>query len=143
KDVDAIEWAATGILQRAWTENHADLHQAAELAAADAETLLRRDGNFERLEQFQAAMAEARQRDLVVKLTWSGDADLDLIVEEPLGTICSFDNPYSRGGGVLVHDGYGPRQKDTYDLYVCPFGAPGDYRITIRYSGGNVVAKQA
>ena len=143
KNIDAIEWAAAGILTRAWTKGHADLHQSAELAAAEAEAILRKSGPPERLKRFGQTLSEARQRDLVLKLTWAGNADLDLIVEEPLGTLCSFENPYSRGGGVLAHDGYGPKQDNTYELYLCPFGSVGDYRVTVRYVGGNVVAKQA
>jgi hypothetical protein len=79
----------------------------------------------------------------VLKLTWSGHGDLDLLVEEPPGTVCSFENPYSRGGGVLVHDGYGPDQQNCYEEYVCALGVPGNYRVKIRHVTGNIVGKRA
>ncbi|HVW02257.1 MAG TPA: hypothetical protein VHB77_18030 [Planctomycetaceae bacterium] len=142
-DVDAIEWAAAGILRQAWTKGHEELHQEAEQAAADAEAILKANGDKDRLKSFERTLVEARQRDLVLKLNWGGDADIDMIVEEPLGTVCSFDTPYSRGGGVLVHDGQGPNPKNSYEQYVCAYGAPGEYRVIIRYLGGTVVAKQA
>lgn len=143
KDPEALEWAATGILTQAWMKDHESLHHQAEEAVAEAEQLFQKQGNAERLKQFHDQIASARQRDLVLKLTWNGDADLDLVVEEPLGTVCSRQNKYSRGGGVLVHDGVGPKPKDAYELYVCPVASTGDYRVTVRYLFGNVVAKQA
>ncbi|MDB5340399.1 MAG: hypothetical protein JWN70_6018 [Planctomycetaceae bacterium] len=143
KDPEALEWAATGILTQAWNKDHEALHHQADEAVAEAEQLFQKKGNAERLKQFHDQIASARQRDLVLKLTWNGDADLDLSVEEPLGTVCSRQNKYSRGGGVLVHDGLGPKPKDAYELYVCPVASTGDYRITVRYLFGNVVAKQA
>ena len=143
KDPEALEWAATGILTQAWMKDHESLHHQAGEAVAEAEQLFQEKGNPERLKQFREQIAAARQRDLVLKLTWNGDADLDLSVEEPLGTECSRQHKFSRGGGVLVHDGVGPRPKDAYELYVCPFASTGDYRITVRYLFGNVVAKQA
>ena len=143
KDPEALEWAATGILTQAWNKDHESLHRQAEEAVAEADKMFEKQGKPDRLKQFRDQIAAARQRDLVLKLSWNGDADLDLIVEEPLGTVCSRQFKYSRGGGVLVHDGVGPNPKDTYELYVCPVASTGDYRITVRYLFGNVVAKQA
>lgn len=143
KDPEAVQWAACGILQRGWARDYDALQHAAELAAADARSWLEKENDPARLADFDRALADARQRDLVVRLAWSGDADLDLMLEEPPGSVCSFETPISRGGGVLVHDGYGPKQSNTWDLYVCPQGVAGDYRIRVRYIGGNVVAKSA
>jgi hypothetical protein len=141
--VDAIEWAAVGILTQAWGKNHEDLHLLADDAVAEAEQILTSQGKEKQLQQFQAKIAVARQRDLVLKLTWNGSADLDLIVEEPLGTVCSRKNKFSRGGGVLVHDGFGPKAQNAYELYVCPMAAAGEYKLTVHYVVGEVVAKQA
>ncbi len=143
KDPEALEWAATGILTQAWMKDHEALHRQAEEAVIEAEELFKKQGNPARLKQFHDLIAMARQRDIVLKLTWNGDADLDLSVEEPLGTVCSRQQKYSRGGGVLVHDGVGPNPQNAYELYVCPVAAAGDYRVTVRYLYGNVVAKQA
>lgn len=143
KDPDALEWAATGILTQAWMKDHETLHEQAEEAIVEAEQLIKKSGDAERLKQFNRRIATARQRDLVLKLTWNGDADLDLSVEEPLGTVCSRQHRYSRGGGVLVNDGVGPKPQNAYELYVCPVASPGEYRITVRYLYGNIVAKQA
>ena len=143
KDFDAIRWAATGILTTAWIKNYAQLHRDAENAAVDAEQQLRAAGRIEEADALKSAMDEARKRDLIVKLTWAGDGDLDLFVEEPPGIVCSFENPQSPGGGVHVHDGYGPKSANCYEEYLCAFGVSGNYRIRVRHVGGNIVGKRA
>jgi len=143
KDPDGVAWAAAGILTQVWTRDHVQLHRQAEEAVAEAEGWLNRPEHAIQLKALQTKMQAARRRDLSIRLCWNGDADLDLIVEEPLGTTCSFETRQSRGGGVFVHDGKGPRPEAAYELYVCPEGAPGTYRVTIRVLSGKVVAKQA
>ncbi|MCH7689061.1 MAG: hypothetical protein IH899_20700, partial [Planctomycetes bacterium] len=142
-DFDAIKWAATGILTSAWTRNHQQLHRQAENSAAEAIQKLEKLNRADEAALFRTAMQEARKRDLVLKLTWNGIGDLDLIVDEPPGTTCSCKNPLSPGGGVLVHDGFGPNQKNCYEEYVCARGVPGKYRVRIRHVWGNIVGKRA
>ena len=91
----------------------------------------------------QAQAAEAKQVDLTVRLDWSGDGALDLVVREPNGTVCSFDEPRTPGGGVVAHDGHGPDQNNCYDEYVCAAGFPGVYRIEVRHGWGDIVGKRA
>jgi hypothetical protein len=89
------------------------------------------------------AIAQARIRDLFVHLQWAGDGDLDLSVEEPLGTVASCQEPQSRGGGVHRHDGYGPDPKNCYEEYVCAFGVPGVYVLRVRRIDGAIVGNRA
>ena len=143
KDYDAVEWAAAGILTNAWTPDYRTLHQNAINAVRDSMQELTNAGKVERAEQMEIAMAEARKRDLALKLTWSGEGDVDLIVEEPWGTICSSTTPQTAGGGAFVHDGAGPEQKNSYDAYVCAEAVPGFYRVRIRHIWGTIVGKRA
>lgn len=143
QDHDAIEWAATGTLTCVWSEDYQRRHDAALDAASDAESLLRKAGQSQRADRMVAAIAAARQRDLVLTLTWNGAGELDLQVEEPLGTICHFDNRQTRSGGALVHDGFGPVQRNCYEKYVCAFGAKGEYRVVINHVTGDIVGKRA
>ena len=53
---------------------------------------------------YQKALDQAVVRDCVVKISWTGKADLDLLVEDPSGTVCSFRNPRTTGGGILMGD---------------------------------------
>ncbi len=143
RDADAVGWAACGILRFAWTRDYAELHRDAENAALEAEQWLRRDGDAAAADELKSSVAEAHARDLVLRLTWSGTADLDLIVEEPAGTVCSFENRDSPGGGVLTHDGYGPTAANCYEEYICAFGFRGDYRVRVQQSWGNAVGGRA
>jgi hypothetical protein len=78
-----------------------------------------------------------------VRVQWTGDGDLDLSVEEPLGTVASCDNSQSRGGGVHRHDGYGPDPKNCYEEYVCALGVPGVYVVRVKRIEGTVVGNRA
>lgn len=143
QDADAIGWGACGVLRYCWTRDYKNLHREAENAAAEGQQLLVKAGRSDAAAALKAALAEARRRDLVVRLQWSGEGDLDLLVEEPSQTVCSFQEPATRGGGVLVHDGYGPRPENTYEEYVCAEGLPGEYRIRVRHAWGQIVGKRA
>jgi hypothetical protein len=143
KDYAATQWAATGVLQSAWNKDYEQLHQEAEDAALNAERALRASGKGSQADALRDAMARARIHDLFVRLQWSGDADLDLSVQEPLGTTASCQEPQTRGGGVHRHDGYGPDPKNCYEEYVCAFGVPGVYVIRVRRIDGAIVGNRA
>lgn len=143
KDHAAIQWAACGILTNAWTRDHVQLHQEAVDTANDSIRALREAGRTAEADQFAVAIEDAQKHDLRLRLSWVGQGDLDLIVEEPWGTICSIDTPQSPGGGVLVHDGSGPNPRNCFDEYVCAQGAAGYYRVRVRHIWGDIVGKRA
>lgn len=140
---EAVRWAAMGILKYVWTANHERLHRRAENAILDLEQRLRRSEKTEVADKLVREFQEAQSRDLIIALRWQGNADLDLIIEEPTGTICSLQHPQSPAGGVLVHDGMGPQQKETYEKIVYPMAVSGAYRVRITHVWGKVVAKRA
>ncbi len=140
---DNIRWATTGILEYGWTKNYEQLHQEAEDAIVEESRRLRKAQDAPALAALQKAIEQAKRRDLMVTLTWNGPADLDLIVEEPGGTVCSFDSPDSPGGGIHLHDGFGPSAKNCREEYVCPQGVSGTYRLRIKHAWGDVVGRRA
>jgi len=143
KDYEAVQWAATGILINAWPKDFQRLHNQAEDVAIEAIDALKKQKRDKQANVFIQAIAEAKKRDLILKLTWNGNGDLDLIVEEPLGSICSLENPQTHGGGVSRHDGYGPKPENCYEEYICAQGFPGAYRVKIRHIRGLIVGKRA
>ena len=52
--------------------------------------------------KLKGAVERQLQRDLVIKLSWQGDADLDLKVKEPTGSVCWVLNRQTIGGGTLT-----------------------------------------
>jgi len=143
KDDDALAWAVGGIFASAWGEAHEQQHRDAVNAVADRARELRDAGQSQEADTLEAALADARQVDLHVRLEWSGGGDLDLSVHEAVGTVCSFENPRTTAGGVLAHDGHGPKQEQCYDEYICAAAFPGVYRIQVRHAWGDIVGKRA
>jgi hypothetical protein len=81
------------------------------------------------------------KRDVVIRVSWTGKADLDLSVEEPSGAICSLSNPRTISGGILLNDGNAndaPSVDGFSESYACPQGYAGEYRILIERIWGEV-----
>ncbi|HSG69660.1 MAG TPA: hypothetical protein VLA12_04550 [Planctomycetaceae bacterium] len=142
-DLDAIRWAVEGILTYSWQGDFERHHRDAKIAAEEAIKQLRGQDRFREAREFQAALDEANVRDIVLELTWSGPGDIDLIVEEPTGSRCSFEIPQTASGGVHVRDGFGPKQENCHETYVCSRAISGNYVARIRHVQGQIVAGKA
>jgi hypothetical protein len=86
------------------------------------------------------AVGKVRQRDLVIKLLWQGEADLDLQVEEPTGSIGSVLNRQTIGGGTLIGDSVGNMTSETY---VAARGFSGEYLVTVSRVWGRPLGDKA
>ena len=75
-----------------------------------------------------ARVTNSEARDVFVRLTWDGQADFDLTVEEPLGVTASYLIPRTVFGGSMIKTGYGAHPEE---VYVCPRGFDGDYTVRI------------
>jgi uncharacterized protein YfaP (DUF2135 family) len=89
---------------------------------------LREDGRDQEADALLAKLTASEARDLFVRLTWDGEADFDLIVEEPLGATASYRTPRTVFGGSLIKNGYGAHPEE---VYVCPRGFNGDYTFRV------------
>ena len=142
-DAKGVEWGAVGVLTNVWLSGYAAHHREAEDIAAVAEEKLRKAGRTSDADALQAAVAIAHQRDMMLKLTWGGNADLDLSVEEPNGGICSEENPFTAAGGAYTHDGYGPKAANCFEEYICASALPGDYVVRVKVISGEAVGRRA
>jgi hypothetical protein len=143
RDAEALAWAAEGTLKYAWTREWKGLHREAEGAFAESLQMMQQAGDAKQVAEWKVRSEEARRRDLVVRLLWTGEGDLDLLIEEPGGNVCSFENRDGAGGGVLVHDGYGPRAENCFEEYIATLAMRGEYRIRVRHAWGQVVGQRA
>lgn len=141
-DREALQWATVGVLSQVFPQKHQDVWlNALRTAKALLDDL--KLAAPEEAKRYEQALNEAVARDCVIEVSWVGDADLDLLVEEPGGTLCSLRNPRTTSGGVLLGDTSsqsGRSAADGYtEYYVCPRGFSGTYRALIRRVWGNVV----
>lgn len=143
EDADAVEWAVTGILNYAWDGNYQQYQRSAQSAARETLERLTREGLKQKADAFRAAVREANERDLVVELKWTGEGDVDLLVEEPGGSVCNYELAHTANGGVHVQDGYGPKQENCYEKYVCVRAVSGRYTLRVRHVWGKIVGGKA
>ncbi len=143
-DMSAIRWAVLGVLSQAWPEHREIVDDA--LKAADAIAIdLQRANRAKEFEEYNRELNEALYRDCVIEVAWTGDADIDLFVEEPGGTVCSRQIPRTTGGGVMMGDRYSrPNESDqVVEHYVLPKGFAGTYRLILQRVWGDIPSGKA
>ncbi len=140
QDVPDMEWAAGHLLSQDWPVGNKQLQgdamQKAETLAHTLESENRKgDG-----QKLMDSVTGHRQRDLVIKLTWQGEADLDLKVKEPTGSVCWVLNPQTVGGGTLTGDAQSDPNSETYQAAEA---FNGDYEVTVDRVWGRPLSGRA
>jgi len=142
-DLATLRWACPGVLAHEWPADQREIFtRAARLAKTTVESL-EQAGRKEDAVAFRAAVDRALVRDIELELSWNGDADIDLIVEEPPGTVCSLSSPRSSSGGNLLADSdmaADPVNATHRERYVATEAFPGTYRVLVRRAWGKVAA---
>jgi hypothetical protein len=135
-DEHGIIWACKGILRQAWPIDQQSMAEHAFRVARATFDKMKSEGRQEQAERFEKEVAQAMVRDCVIRITWTGEADLDLYVEEPGGTICCAMNPRTPSGGVMLGDNFarpgGASAEGYSEYYVCPEGFSGEYRLVVK-----------
>ncbi len=144
-DLEAMQWACKGILSQAWPRGSEKVEADARLLARATHQALVQQGKKDDAAKFLNSLKEATSHDLVVRVSWTGDADIDIAVEEPSGTVSSAQTPYAAGGGTFLGDGFpGLESKEEggvlSETYLCPQGYSGVYRVLVRRVWGNVTS---
>jgi hypothetical protein len=143
-DLEGIQWATVGILSQAWPKNEAEIQDVATRVAKATLERLADEGRKPEHDAYLQQLQNAVVRDCVIHVSWTGEADVDVAVEEPSGSICSFSEPRTIGGGVWLGDAFSredrPSSEGLSETYVCPQGFPGTYRVRIHRVWGDVTA---
>ncbi|MBA63106.1 MAG: hypothetical protein CMJ76_12155 [Planctomycetaceae bacterium] len=143
-DLEALQWASVGVLSQAWTNEQRYVEFDAQRTAEAVILQMKQAGLMEQVKVFGEQLNSATHRDCRVVVSWTGNADIDLFVQEPTGTICSLQNERTTAGGVLLGDKFsiaGQQPVNGYsESYVCPKAFKGEYRLLIRRVWGNVTA---
>jgi hypothetical protein len=142
KNPEFRAWARCGILQHVWTNDAEVLHgEARKVLNAITEECDRTDQSA--LGQKIRELAEQAQAvDLQVRMNWIGPADLDLLITEPNGEVCSFRNRFTKNSGRLIReDGVTEDRRNGnrhLEHYVNHSALSGDYEIAVRFVLGSV-----
>ena len=134
-DLPGLEWSTAGILGQAWPPAQAQLWDDAYRVAQATLDDLRDHKRNEEADHFEAILNQAMARDCVVKVQWTGDADIDVMVKEPAGTVCSLRNQRTTSGGMLVGDLSSDNKASIEGhmaVYACPKAFSGNYQLLIR-----------
>jgi hypothetical protein len=140
KDPGAMEWAAGGLLRQDWPVDNQELHLKAQSKLKELAQALERGNRKADAQRMLQAVSRLNDRDLIIALNWQGDADLDLEVTEPIGTVCSFLQRQTPGGGTLLGDNLDNTNRETY---VAAKAFSGDYQVTIRRIWGRPLGGKA
>ncbi|MBQ6616678.1 MAG: VWA domain-containing protein [Thermoguttaceae bacterium] len=140
---EAKKWASLGILSLAWQEEKQYLYDKANDVANSVVADLIAENKKQEAKEFQEEINNAKQRDCIIRVSWTGQADIDIAVEEPGGTVCSMKNIQTPAGGFFMGDAHagqlGKNNKAMSETYVCPKGFNGDYRLAVKKLWGNVI----
>ena len=144
-DLEGQMWATVGVFSQEWPEHRKIIAEAKYVAKGIQETLAA-EGNSQRLAEYNQQLAAAQERDCLIRVRWTGDADLDLLVFEPGGTICSRLEKRTSSGGVMLGDQFSPDKNhngEIVETYVLPKGFAGNYQLVINRVWGDVTSGKA
>jgi hypothetical protein len=145
-DLDEIQWATVGILSQAWPKEQIEVWQKGVRVATATLAKLESEKRTDEAKKYRAALDQAVVRDCVLVVTWTGDGDVDVLVEEPAGTVCSLRNRRTSSGGVLLGDCRSQAGQEhsgaRSEVYVCPKGFSGAYKALVRRVWGDVTANR-
>lgn len=138
---DAVVWAAHNLLSRDW--NFGDGINYHLQTKARLEKLIRQfEAAGKNTADLQRALAEQTTRDLEITVNWQGLADLDLIVAEPGGSVCSATQKRTTGGGILKSDIL-EQDSDRSEVYTAAMAFKGTYTVTVKQAFGKPVGGTA
>ncbi len=142
-DAATLRWACPGVLSHEWPADQREIFTRAARLSKLTIDALEKAGHADEAADFRARVDRALVRDIELELSWNGDADIDMIVEEPPGTVCSLSSPRSTSGGTLLADSdatVDPTNTTHRERYVAAEAFPGTYRILVRRAWGKVAA---
>ena len=128
KDPQRMADSIDRLLSLGWPDRDEYFRREARKQAETLAAKLRENGRGREVDELLAKLPSAEARDLFVRLTWDGDADFDLLVDEPLGATAQVVMARTVFGGSIIKNGYGNHPEE---IYVCPRGFDGNYAVRV------------
>lgn len=142
KNPEFRAWARGGILKHVWTNDAEILHEEARRVLKDLTEECDRTDQSALGQKIRELAEQAQAVDLQVRMNWIGPADLDLVITEPNGEVCSFRNRLTKNSGRLIReDGVTEDRRNGnrhLEHYVNHSALTGDYEIAVRFVLGSV-----
>jgi hypothetical protein len=129
KDPARMASAVEGLLSLGWPGRDEYFRIEAANQVDTLEKKLREENRTKEADELRAKLTESEARDVFLRLSWDGNADYDLVVDEPLGATASYQTPRTVFGGSVVKNGYGSHPEE---VYVCPRAFDGDYKVHVK-----------
>lgn len=144
-DLEGLCWSTLGVLSQAWPLEQAAVETKAARLSKSVLERLEANGQKQEHQRYAADLRAAQSRDCVVRVSWTGDADVDLAVHEPTGSVCGQGAAVrTTAGGVSLGDCYSVDEKLSIngftETYICPKGFSGEYRVQLKKVWGEVTA---
>jgi hypothetical protein len=144
-DSQAMEWAAGNLLSRDWPVDNKGFQEKAEYQLKNLAGILAQEKRQAEAGRMASSLNHCKVRDLVIEISYEGEADVDLEVKEPNGTICSYQQRQTEGGGTLMGD---TLAEPNHKTYVAAEAFAGENEVTLRRVwgrplGGKVTVKIA
>lgn len=125
--------AAEGLLSLGWPGQDDQVRLRVRSQCDALAKQLKDEGRAEEAQAMLDRVAGARSRDLVIILKWKGIADLELMVDEPLGATACYDTPRTVFGGSLINNGRSTDPaRSAQEVYVCPRAFDGNYTVNVQ-----------
>jgi hypothetical protein len=140
QDTKAMTWAAGNLLRQDWPYQNKELQNKALAKLESLAGTLEKNNRKDEADKLLKTVHGQRQRDLVIRLAWQGDADLDLKVTEPTGSVCSPVNRQTVGGGILIGDSLADMTSETYQA---AHAFTGEYLIAVERVWGKPLGNKA
>jgi len=128
KDPKRMGESITTLLSLGWPGMDDAVRRDARKQAETLAKTLRDENRGAEADALINLLPDAEARDIFIRLTWVGDADLDLAIDEPLGATARYITPRTVFGGSIVKNGFGNHPEE---VYVCPRGFDGEYTIHV------------
>jgi len=136
---EMMNWAASRLLSQDWADNNEKIH---EKTRGQLDSMARRveprDPEAARL--LKDTLNTQLRRDLVVHLAYQGDADVDLRMKEPTGSVCSILQKQTIGGGTHLGNDILSRG---HESYIASEAFSGEYEIRVEKVWGKPMGDKA
>lgn len=144
-NLDAADsiWIAGNLLGRDWVIDAPEYHLRAKEFLKNSATRLMAENKLVDAKAVQSALENEKNRDLVIELLWSGIADLDLKVREPIGTYCTSLNKQTTAGGVLLCDDFTQKVDARSETYTASKAFDGSYDVSVNLVSGRPLGEKA